>query len=77
MASGGTKVDSEIDFATPYLRHVLGFVGLNTVHVIAADQLMSSADAKVPAAQARIDELAAAFTPGMTGYVPEAAASAG
>lgn len=77
VASGGTKIGSEIDFATGYLRHVLGFIGLNTVHVIEADQLMSRADEKLPAARARIDALAASFAPGMTGYVPEEVNRAG
>ncbi|MEO0413112.1 MAG: NAD(P)H-dependent oxidoreductase [Pseudomonadota bacterium] len=35
--SGGTKAGSEWDFATPYLRHVLGFVGLDDVTFITAD----------------------------------------
>lgn len=36
IASGGTAVDSAIDFATPYLRHVLGFLGISDVRVIDA-----------------------------------------
>lgn len=40
VASGGTKVGSEIDFASNYLKHVLGFLGITDVEVIAADQLM-------------------------------------
>jgi len=40
VASGGTKVGSEIDFASSYLKHVLGFVGITDVTVVAADQLM-------------------------------------
>lgn len=40
VASGGTKVGSEIDFAANYLRHVLGFVGITDVTLVAADQLM-------------------------------------
>ena len=40
VASGGTAVDSPIDFATPYLRHILGFIGLTDVQVVAADRLM-------------------------------------
>lgn len=36
VASGGTPVDSDIDFATPYLRHVLGFMGITDVRVINA-----------------------------------------
>lgn len=54
-ASGGTKTDSDIDFATPYLRHVMGFIGIHDVSVYAADQMMmnegalESAKAKVAA----------------------------
>ncbi|MCL4142967.1 UNVERIFIED_CONTAM: hypothetical protein GTU68_015964 [Idotea baltica] len=40
VASGGTKVGSEIDFATTYLGHVLGFMGITDVKIVAADQLM-------------------------------------
>lgn len=36
VASGGTALDSGIDFATPYLRHILGFVGITDVRVIDA-----------------------------------------
>lgn len=36
VASGGTPVDSEIDFATPYLHHVMGFLGVTDVRVIDA-----------------------------------------
>ena len=36
IASGGTGVDSEIDFATGYMRHILGFIGIHDVEVIAA-----------------------------------------
>jgi len=38
IASGGTPVDSEIDFATPYLRHALRFIGITDIVVIAADR---------------------------------------
>lgn len=38
VASGGTAVDSDIDFATPYLRQALKFVGITDVTVIAADR---------------------------------------
>lgn len=36
IASGGTAIDSQIDFATPYLRHVLGFVGIDDVRIVDA-----------------------------------------
>lgn len=59
IASGGTQSGSEIDFATPYVRHVLGFVGIHDVSVIAADQLMATGDEKLAAAREQI----AALTP--------------
>lgn len=55
-ASGGTTVDSDIDFATPYLRHLLGFIGIFDVEVIAADSLMANPD-RLQAAQQRIAAL--------------------
>ncbi|MGH1539758.1 MAG: FMN-dependent NADH-azoreductase [Arenicella sp.] len=44
ITSGGTAVGSDIDFATDYLRHVLGFLGIHDVRIIAADQLMQNAE---------------------------------
>ena len=55
VASGGTQVGSAIDFATPYLRHVLGFVGIDDVTVIAADRLSLGAEESVAKANAEID----------------------
>jgi FMN-dependent NADH-azoreductase len=40
VASGGTEVESGIDYATPYMKHVLGFIGVTDVTVIAAGQQM-------------------------------------
>ena len=59
VASGGTKAGSEIDFATTYLRHVLGFVGITDVEVIAADAMAADADAALANATAEIKALAA------------------
>ena len=59
LASGGTKAGSEIDFATPYLRHVLGFLGIDDVTVVTADALMADADEAIARAHAEIDALAA------------------
>lgn len=57
IASGGVPVDSAVDFATPYLRHALGFIGITDVEVIAAERLNSNAEESVDAARARIAEL--------------------
>lgn len=56
VATGGVPVGSDYDFATGYLRHVLGFVGITDVTVIDAGQQMIDGDA-VTRATAAIDEL--------------------
>ena len=38
VASGGVALGSDADFATSYLRHALGFIGLTDVEFIAADR---------------------------------------
>jgi len=58
-ASGGTEAGSEIDFATGYLRHVLGFIGIADVELVAADRLMVEPDGSRRAANAAIDSLIA------------------
>ena len=57
IASGGVPVDSALDFATPYLRHALAFIGITDIEVIAADQLNSKAEESIDAARIRIAEL--------------------
>ncbi len=39
VASGGTAIGSEVDFASGYLRHVLGFVGITDVTIHSAAEL--------------------------------------
>jgi len=57
VASGGVPVDSPADFATPYLRQALRFVGISDIEIIAADQLNTVAADSIDAARARIAEL--------------------
>lgn len=57
VASGGTEAGSEIDFATGYIRHVLGFLGISDVTFVAADRLMVDAEAAMRTAQAQVDAL--------------------
>ncbi|MEM1249937.1 MAG: NAD(P)H-dependent oxidoreductase [Acidobacteriota bacterium] len=63
VASGGTTVGSEIDFASSYLRHVLNFVGIQDVEIVAADRLMARGEDGVAQAastlEARVAEVAA------------------
>lgn len=58
--SGGTAEGSEVDFATPYLRFMLSFIGITDVETIDAGQLMFEETEKLEAAKARIEALAAA-----------------
>lgn len=58
-ATGGTEVGSAIDFATPWLRFVLGFLGITDVEVIAADRGMVRGDAARQSAVEHIDQVLA------------------
>jgi FMN-dependent NADH-azoreductase len=53
-ASGGTIVDSKIDFLTPWLRHYLGFIGIKDVTVIGADALNQNFDAGLARAEQQL-----------------------
>ncbi|WP_179378331.1 FMN-dependent NADH-azoreductase [Jannaschia marina] len=59
VASGGTPMGSDIDFATGYLRHVLGFIGIDDVTFVAADAQAQKGEAAVAEARAEIARLAA------------------
>ena len=54
VASGGVPVGSAMDFATPYVRHALAFIGITDVEFIPAAEFSEEADA-----EARIARLAA------------------
>jgi FMN-dependent NADH-azoreductase len=57
IASGGVAVGGDFDFATPYLRQVLSFVGISDIEFIAAEQLNSRYNESIDAARLRIGEL--------------------
>lgn len=59
IASGGTSVGSEIDFASPWLKQALHFIGIDDVTIIAADALGQNADAKLASLQNDILKLSA------------------
>ena len=59
VASGGTPVGSEIDFATGYLQHVLGFIGIHDIELVKADRTAVDLEAARAAANADVAELAA------------------
>lgn len=59
VASGGTKIGSEIDFASGYLRHIMGFVGITNVEIVAADQMALDPEAALAAANSAVELIAA------------------
>jgi FMN-dependent NADH-azoreductase len=69
IASGGVPVDSAVDFATPYLRQALRFIGIDDVEVIAADRLNKHGKKSIDAARERIAEVVHA-----PGFLPSLAA---
>lgn len=60
VASGGTEVGSDIDFATPYIRHALGFLGITDIAVVAADQMAIDSEASLAKASTQIEDLRSA-----------------
>ena len=56
FASGGTPFGSDIDFASGYLRHILGFIGITDVTFITADKHFMD-DQSLINANAAVDEL--------------------
>jgi FMN-dependent NADH-azoreductase len=57
VASGGTIVASEIDFLTPWLRHFLGFIGIQDVKIVQAEALNRNGDKAIEEAHTSIDAL--------------------
>jgi len=54
VSTGGVKLDSPADFVTPYLRQVLGFVGLHSIRVVAADGMAVSAQESMTRARQQL-----------------------
>ena len=38
ITSGGTQIDSDIDFLTPWLRHFMKFIGIDDLTILKADK---------------------------------------
>ena len=57
VPSGGVPVGSPVDFATPYLRHALGFVGITDVEFIGAQGADRGNEKSLDDARTRIAEL--------------------
>lgn len=60
ITAGGVTLGSPWDYASPYLRHVLGFVGITDVEFIDASGLATDAEQSIRNARAQITSLLAA-----------------
>jgi len=56
--TGGTAVNSNIDFMTPWLRHFLAFIGITNIEIISADGIYGNdGEEKIKLAKEKIDRL--------------------
>lgn len=60
FVSGGTELGSEIDFASGYLRHMLGFLGITDVEFVPADRTAIDPEGVMKSAEAIVDSLSLA-----------------
>lgn len=58
FASGGTQIGSDIDFASGYLRFILGFIGINDVSFISAERFDQNDEHATTNIRTQITELA-------------------
>ena len=57
ITSGGTKLNSEEDFLTPWLKFILNFFGIEQVEIISADQMALDYKKSIKEAEAQIDKI--------------------
>ncbi len=57
VSTGGTPIESPMDFVTPYLRHIFSFIGIHDVKLIAADRMNVDAEASRQQADAALEAL--------------------
>jgi len=57
VASGGTEMGSDLDFATGHFRQVLNFIGITDIVFVPADRMMVDADAALKTAHSAVKSL--------------------
>ena len=57
ITSGGTKLNSNEDFLTPWLKFILNFFGIEKVDVVSADQMALDYEKSIKEAEAQIENL--------------------
>ena len=57
ITSGGTKLNSNEDFLTPWLRFILNFFGIEKIDIICADQMALDYEKSIRDAEKQIDNI--------------------
>ncbi|MDC3106585.1 NAD(P)H-dependent oxidoreductase [Candidatus Pelagibacter sp.] len=57
ITSGGTKLNSNEDFLTPWLKFILNFFGIEKVEVVSADQMALDHNKSIRDAEAQIEKI--------------------
>ena len=57
ITSGGTKLNSNEDFLTPWLKFILNFFGIDKIEVINADQMALDYEKSIKEAETQIDKV--------------------
>ena len=57
ITSGGTKLNSNEDFLTPWLKFILNFFGIEKVKVVSADQMSLDYEKSIKGAEEQIENL--------------------
>ena len=57
ITSGGTKLNSNEDFLTPWLKFILNFFGIKKIDVISADQMALDYEKSIKDAEAQIEKI--------------------
>lgn len=58
VATGGASVDSDVDYLMPWLRHFLGFLGIDDIEVIKAEGINREGQAAIDVALSKINHIA-------------------
>ena len=57
ITSGGTKLNSNEDFLTPWLKFILNFFGIEKIDIICADQMALDYEKSIKDAEKQIEEI--------------------
>tara|TARA_B100000965_G_scaffold359921_1_gene340293 strand:+ start:280 stop:864 length:585 start_codon:yes stop_codon:yes gene_type:complete len=57
ITSGGTKLNSNEDFLTPWLKFILNFFGIDKVEVVSADQMALDYEKSIKDAESQIEKI--------------------